>query len=62
MMLGLKKDTSHSVKAFVTVGDLPNYVDQGQIPSAKKPFSAILQQSFTHTVGIRCMFLQATSS
>lgn len=37
-------------KCFVTQGSLPPYVDQKQPPTSKKPFSIILNQTFTHTV------------
>ena len=50
-MFEFKDNRSPPVKAFVTEGDLPNYIEPGQMPRTKKPFSTILQQSFTLTVG-----------
>jgi len=37
-------------KAVVSIGRLPRLIDPQQPPSKKQPFSAIMNQPFTHTV------------
>lgn len=49
-MLGFNDSDVSSSKFFVSNGSLPAYIDPHQPPSAKKPFSTILNQPFTHTV------------
>ena len=49
-MLAFNKSESPSSKAFVSNGTLPAYVDAQQLPTAKKPFSTISRQVFTHKV------------
>lgn len=49
-MFGFAKSQTPSSKAMVSTGMLPKSVDPKQPPSKKKPFSAIMDQPFTHKV------------
>lgn len=49
-MFGSSRSQMSPSKAFVSIGRLPRLIDPQQPPSKKQPFSAIMNQPFTHTV------------
>ena len=49
-MLNFKTSDISCLKMSVSNGALPAYIETQQPPSRKKPFSTILNQSFTHAV------------
>lgn len=50
MAFSFARNEPSASKCYVSHGYLPQFIDPKQLPSKKKPFSAILNQHFTHTV------------
>ncbi|KAJ9272106.1 hypothetical protein DTO212C5_1869 [Paecilomyces variotii] len=48
-MFEFHDEASQHEKCYVTVGQLPRFVDPKQPPTKKSPFSAILSHSYVHT-------------
>jgi len=49
-MLDIGKDQGPDAKCYFTHTLLPQYVDDKQPPTKRKPFATILGHSFVHTV------------
>ncbi|WPG99638.1 Hypothetical protein R9X50_00245700 [Acrodontium crateriforme] len=51
-MLGQHNRDGSKPKCFFTESSLPAYVDHTQPPTKKKPFSTVLNQTFSHTLDV----------
>ncbi|KAJ5168281.1 uncharacterized protein N7482_003875 [Penicillium canariense] len=51
-MFDFTDEASGHEKCFMTIAQLPGFIDPKQVPSKKSPFSAILNQPFAHTAEV----------
>ena len=49
-MFSFESQKEPSSKCYITHANLPKYIDSEQPPLKRKPFSAITNQAFNHTV------------
>lgn len=51
-MLDIGKEEATKAKCYFTHSTLPQYIDDSQPPTKRKPFSSILAQPYSHSVSL----------